>query len=437
MHETVEWLYALQHFGIKLGLDNIRALLRELEHPERALKCVHVAGTNGKGSVSAMIDAMLEASGVRTGLFTSPHLIRPNERIRIAGADISSDELHRRLDGMRTMIAAAKEGGRLDSQPSFFEVVTATALHAFNQHGLEAAVLEVGLGGRLDATNAVAADVGVIVSIGLDHTKTLGPTIEKISAEKAGIIKPGMPVVSGVVQQRAIDVIRRTCDERDARWIDARLAVRLVDEDESGLTLATARKIYPRLRLALAGRHQIDNTRVALAAFELLMERLGRDPDPEAVREGLATMRWGGRLQWIAPDDGLAPMLFDSAHNPAGVDALARHLADERRGKPVLLFGATSGKPLERLFDPLLPYVRAVVVTRPPVPRGLDPEEVAGLLRSRIDRVSVAPEPRAALEVARGLAGADGFVLVTGSLYLVGHVLGLLTPEEVPGPVAM
>jgi len=437
MHETVEWLYALQHFGIKLGLDNIRALLRELDHPESALKCVHVAGTNGKGSVAAMIDAMLEASGVRSGLFTSPHLVRPNERIRIAGEDISSDELHRRLDGMRTMIAGAKEAGRLESQPSFFEVVTAAALHAFKEHGLEAAVLEVGLGGRLDATNAVAADVGVIVSIALDHTKTLGPTIEKISAEKAGIIKHGMPVVSGVVQQRAIEVIRRTCEERDAQWIDARLAVRLVGEDDAGFTLATARRRYTNLRLALAGRHQIDNTRVAIAAFELLMERLNREPDPEAVREGLATMRWPGRLQWVAPDDGFAPMLFDSAHNPAGVDALARHLVDERRGKAVLLFGATSGKPVGQLFEPLLPFVRAVVVTRPPVPRGLDAEEVAAAVRSKIDAVSVAAEPSAALEVARGLAGADGYVLVTGSLYLVGHVLGLLSPEEVPGPVAM
>jgi dihydrofolate synthase/folylpolyglutamate synthase len=437
MHETVEWLYALQHFGIKLGLDNIRALLRELGHPEKALKCVHVAGTNGKGSVAAMIDAMLESSGVRSGLFTSPHLVRPNERIRIAGEDIDSDELHRRLDGMRTMIADAKEGGRLETQPSFFEVVTATALHAFEQHGLEAAVLEVGLGGRLDATNAVAADVGVIVSIALDHTKTLGPTIEKIAVEKAGIIKPGMPVVSGVVQQRAIDVIRQTCDRRGARWIDARLEVKLVHETPSSFSLATARAAYRDLRPALVGRHQIDNTRVAIAAFELLMERMGHEVDPEAVRQGLATMRWPGRLEWVAPDDGLAPMLFDSAHNPAGVDALARHLVDERRGKAVLLFGATTGKPLERLIDPLLPFVEAAVITRPPVPRGLDPEEVAELVRSRIDAVSVAAEPRAALEVARGLAGADGYVLVTGSLYLVGHVLGLLTPEEVPGPVAM
>ena len=151
----------------------------------------------------------------------------------------------------------------------------------------------------------------------------------------------------------------------------------------------------------------------------------------------LAAMRWSGRLQWVEPDDGLAPLLFDSAHNPAGVDALARYLADEGRDDAVLLFGATSGKPLERLLDPLSPFVRAAVITRPPVQRGLDPEEVASLVRTRIDSVAVAAEPSAALEVARGLAGKDGYVLVTGSLYLVGHVLGLLTSEEVPGPVAM
>ncbi|MCK5089210.1 MAG: bifunctional folylpolyglutamate synthase/dihydrofolate synthase, partial [Hyphomicrobiaceae bacterium] len=205
---------------IDLSLGRVERLLGKLGDPHKRLPpCVHVAGTNGKGSVSAMIDAMLEASGVRAGLFTSPHLVRPNERIRIAGEDIGSDELHRRLDGMRTRIESAREGGRIETQPSFFEVVTAPALHAFKEHGLEAAVLEVGLGGRLDATNAVAADVGVIVSIGLDHTKTLGSTLERISAEKAGIIKPGIPVVSSPQAKEAATVLRETCLERGARLI--------------------------------------------------------------------------------------------------------------------------------------------------------------------------------------------------------------------------
>ena len=186
MRDMVQWLYGLQHFGIKLGLDNIRALLGILDHPERRYASAHIAGTNGKGSVAAMIDGMLGASGVASGLFTSPHLVRPNERIRLAGSDIEDGELERRLAEMRSIIEQGLEDGRLGVHPSFFEVITATALRAFADHGLQAAVLEVGLGGRLDATNAVEAEVAVIVSIGLDHTKTLGPTLEKIAREGMG-----------------------------------------------------------------------------------------------------------------------------------------------------------------------------------------------------------------------------------------------------------
>jgi dihydrofolate synthase/folylpolyglutamate synthase len=437
MHETIEWLYGLQHFGIKLGLENISALLTLLDHPERGYRSLHVAGTNGKGSVAAMVDGLLRASGVRAGLFTSPHLVRPNERIRIAGEDIASAELHTRLAAMRKTIEAAKADGRLEAHPSFFEVVTATALQAFGEHSLEAAVLEVGLGGRLDATNAVAADVGAIVSIAHDHTKSLGPTLEKISAEKAGIVKPGMPVVSGVVQQCAIDVIRGICRERGAQWIDARLAVRLIDDGPDGFTLSTARNVYPGLKLALAGRHQIDNARIALASFEILMERLGRSLEPEAVRDGLASVRWAGRLQRVDPGDGRPGLLLDGAHNPAGIDALARYLELSSGPKPVLLFGATSGKPLEKLLGPLSSVVDCAVITRPQVERGLDAEEVAAVARERIEHVEVAAEPTRALEVACELAAPDRFVLVAGSLYLVGQILGLLTPEEIPGPVAM
>jgi dihydrofolate synthase/folylpolyglutamate synthase len=437
MHETVEWLYGLQHFGMKLGLDNIRALLERLDHPEHAYRTVHVAGTNGKGSVGAMLDSMLRASDVPSGLFTSPHLMHPNERIRIAGDDIAAEELHRRLAGMRDVIERGVVHGALAAHPSFFEVITATALTAFRDHALGAAVLEVGLGGRLDATNAVEADIGVIVSIAHDHTKTLGPTLRKIAGEKAGIIKPGMPLVCGVTQQSAVEVIRAMCVERGARLIDARQAVRFEREDSSGLTLRTARQTYTTLRPALPGRHQIDNARVALAAFELVMERLGRDPQPEAVRQGLANVRWAGRLQRIVPADGPPDLLFDAAHNPAGVEALVRHLHRAGSPRPVLLFGATSGKPLERLLGPLAEVVDGAVITRPNVERGLDPEEVAVVARRWIHTVETEVDHTRAVARARSLAGVGRYVLVTGSLYLVGQIMGLLTAESIPGPVAM
>ena len=224
LQAEIDWLYGLQHFGIKLGLENIRALLEELEHPERAFRSVLIAGTNGKGSVGAMLQAMLSASGIAPGLFTSPHLVRPNERIRLGDRDIGDCELARRLSCMRGRIEGALGRGALETPPSFFEVITATALEAFGEAGVSIALLEVGLGGRLDATNAVDADVSVVVSIDLDHTKTLGPTLEQIAAEKGGIVRSGRPVVSGVVRQRATGVLQKICREREAPWIDANAA---------------------------------------------------------------------------------------------------------------------------------------------------------------------------------------------------------------------
>ena len=296
--DMIHWLYGLQHFGIKLGLDNIRALLELLDHPERRYASAHIAGTNGKGSVAAMIDAMLGAGGVP---LRAVHLAAPGPAPTSASAwrdaDIGSDELHERLAAMRETIERGLADERLEVHPSFFEVITGTALKAFADHDLQAAVLEVGLGGRLDATNAVDADVGVIVSIDLDHTKTLGRTLELIAREKAGIIKPGRPVVSGATQPVVVELLREICRERGAEYVDARQAARLsrpmtTTRDASPWRPPTRR--YPDLRCDLPGRHQVDNARVALAAFERLADAAGLDPDPDAVRAGLAAVRWAG-----------------------------------------------------------------------------------------------------------------------------------------------
>ena len=434
----VDWLYGLQHFGIKLGLDNIQAVLDVLGRPERSYRTAHIAGTNGKGSVAAMLDAMLAASGKRSGLFTSPHLVRPNERIRLLGVDIGDQELNRRLASMRDVIQAARADGTLAAHPSFFEVITATALEAFRQHEMDAAVLEVGLGGRLDATNAVAADVGVVVSIGLDHVKTLGPTIEKIAAEKAGIVKPGMPVVSGVVQSEARSVLVEACERADARFIDGRARVALERHDRGDLVLRGEHGTYDDLRVALAGPHQIDNARIAVAAFECLMEQFGETTQARVVREGLARVRWPGRLQWIDRGPGQPGMLLDGAHNPEGIRCIAEYLDEHPLDDgSVLLFGATRGKPLDPLLEPLSRHCRSVVVGRPPIERGLDPQEVAQAAEAFFDQVVAAPDTAGALSLAEAMAGERGSILVTGSLYLVGDVFGLLERRPVPGPVAM
>jgi len=435
--DLIDWLYDLQHFGIKLGLDNIRVLLRLLQHPDRAFPCLHIAGTNGKGSVAAMVESMLGASGLRVGLFTSPHLVRPHERVRIAGRDIEDDELQRLLTGMRRRVEAARASGDLESHPSFFEVITATALEAFRLHGMDVAVLEVGLGGRLDATNAIDPAVTAIVGVALDHTKTLGPTLEKIAAEKAGIIKPGRPLICGVTQQRALRVVQDVCRERGAPFIDGRLAARFTAEESSGLTFETASGVYDGLNIGLRGRHQIDNARLALVAYEHMMHAAGRAPDIDAVRRGLCDVRWAGRLQRIEGGSQEASLLLDAAHNPAGLAALITHLREHGIRPDVLLFGATTGKPLDELLGPFAEHTDRLILTRPPVKRGIAPEELLPVARRLFGNVEAIGDPADALARAKEVAGAGGVVLVSGSLYLVGTILGIVRGDYQPRPVAL
>jgi dihydrofolate synthase/folylpolyglutamate synthase len=432
--DPVEWLYSLQQLGIKLGLDNIRALLGCLGHPESAYRKVLVGGTNGKGSVGAMLESILRAWGVRAGMFTSPHLVRPNERIRIDGADVSNDELHRLLNQTRDSIARGIADGVFEAHPSFFETITATALQAFREAGIDVGVLEVGLGGRLDATNATEPDLSVIVTVDLDHTKTLGGTLEQIATEKGGIIKRGRPLVSGVTHVVPRGVLRRICEERDARWIEAHRAARIVDGPDGTFTLETAAGSYPDLRLSLAGRHQRENARVAVVALEELGEILGREPDPAAVARGLATTRWAGRLEWLPGRPGI---LLDGAHNAAGIATLADYLSRREGPRPILVFSTTREKDLDQVLLPLLRYVDGVVATRSSIARVMEPELVYRYADGKLPMVELHDAPADALAAARSLAGPDGAVLVAGSLYLVGNVLACLEDEPTPGPVPM
>src|SRR5262245_18312262 len=277
-----------------------------------------VGGTNGKGSVSAMLDAMLVASGRRTGLYTSPHLVRPNERIRIEGADVGDAELRRVLDVVRAACERGLADGMLAAHPSFFEVMTAAALSAFRDAVAELAVLEVGLGGMLDATNVTEPIVSAIVTVYLDHVGTLGATLEAIALEKAGIIRAGRPLVSGVVQKDVAATLRARCDALCATFVDARRA-----------------KLPTDVRLALDGEHQRANARVAVTAYEAFSREAGHDVDGSAVRRGLEAARWPGRLHRIA---GTPSILLDGAHNVAGAEALAAHLSLRGGPKAVLLF---------------------------------------------------------------------------------------------------
>jgi dihydrofolate synthase/folylpolyglutamate synthase len=419
---------------VKLGLDGIRGLLSLLQRPEDAYPSVLVGGTNGKGSTAATLDALLLAHGRRSGLYTSPHLVRPNERIRLLGSDVEDSALHALLEELRARIAGALAEGALSSHPSFFEVMTAAALQAFRRARLDVAVLEVGLGGRLDATNAVEATVSVIVSVDFDHMTTLGNTLADIAGEKAGIVKRGRPLISGVTQPEARAVIEGVCRAAAAPLHDAVALTEARPERDGSWTVATRQHEYPGLRPALAGDHQIHNLRVALLAFESLAEELGIAVDVDGVRRGIAAVRWPGRLQRI---DGRPPLLLDGAHNAAGAAALAQELARRGGPAPVLLFGAMRDKDLPAILGPLARQAGAIVLTRSNVSRAAEPEAIAAALPAAVTAL-LEPDVAKAFERACDLARRQGReVLVSGSLYLVGEVLGLLEGRPVPGPVPM
>jgi len=431
--EALDWLYGLQQFGIKLGLDSIHALLERSGHPEGTIPSILVAGTNGKGSVAAMLDSMLTASGYRTGLYTSPHLVHPRERIRIAGEEISAALLSRELLEVRDICELLISEGMLPAHPSFFEVMTTTAWTVFRERKVDVAVLEVGLGGRLDATNVSPASLSVIVTIDLDHTDRLGTTLPEIAAEKAGIVKHGHPLVSGVVQPEAVAVIRAACARAEAPLLEAREIAQLGDELGPMFSIRTASNLYDYLDLALPGNHQRDNARVAVVALEAFLQGRGRTATRQAVREGLARTRWPGRLQTI---DGRPSILLDGAHNPAGAEALARYLEDRDGPRPVLVFGVMKNKDARGILAPLAPHVASVVLTKPGVDRAEAPEMLAEIASSLGLRHEVVPDAGGAVDRAKAVAGEEGCVLVAGSLYLIGDVLARLQGGA-PGPVPM
>jgi len=403
--ESVAWLYSTQEVGIKLGLESIHDLLAALKleafteraHPGRPV-LFHIAGTNGKGSVCAMLDAICRATGWRCGLFTSPHLVTYRERIRLDGEMIPEAEVARILTRIREHVA-----GR-STPPTFFEITTALALAWFAQEGAEVCVLETGLGGRLDSTNAVAPDVTVLTPISFDHHQYLGDTLEKIAGEKAGIIKPRTPVVSARQPAAAARVIAERAQRRAAPLCWAREPV--------------------SLPVALAGSHQRYNAALAIAALAAVAPRL--PVPPEAVREGLARVSWPGRFQRIAENPTI---LLDGAHNEAAALRLVqtwRESAFEQN--PVVIFGALADKDLPvicRAFAPLGPdFILAPVRN----PRSATPEALAAVFRREVPEAgcTVTGSLEEALQTATRLALRDARpILITGSFFLIGQALTL------------
>jgi dihydrofolate synthase/folylpolyglutamate synthase len=426
MH-PLEYLFGLEFHGHKLGLDNIRIITDALGGPQEAYASVTVAGTNGKGSVCAMVSAALSAAGCRTGCYTSPHLVRVEERFAIDGTHVTASELEETVERLRILIEGLLGDGRLQATPTFFEVATAAAFEIFRRRGVDVAVLEVGLGGRLDATSVATPRVVAITNIALDHQQYLGRTVEEIAGEKAGIIKPGMHVVCGERTAGPHGVIAAACAARGARLVEASdgvdWAAAMVDGVTS-LTLRTPTRAYGPLPLGLRGRHQVQNAIVAVRVLEALSETGLAVPAP-AIERGLREAKWPGRLDWRRLADGRR-VLLDAAHNEAGAATLADYLRETVPGaRQPLVFGAMRDKDHAGMLRHLLPCASRVVVTGAPTPRAAEPEDLRAVVRAVDPAADVAVErdPEAAMDAAWASAPA---ITVAGSIFLLGAVLPVL-----------
>lgn len=412
---ALDYLYGLQKHGIKLGLETMRALLDSVEHPERRYRTLHIGGTNGKGSTAAMAAAMLQAAGLRVGLYTSPHLVEFRERIRVNG-DMIQEESVADLTGR--LRAAAPD----HLQPTFFEVTTALALLHFAESLVDVAVLEVGLGGRFDATNVVEPAACAITTIALDHQEYLGRTPEAIAFEKAGIIKPSVPVVIGRMGQEASGVMAKIARDRGAPlW---RLGYEFFVDGNGpeqfayrGVTRALA-----GLRCGLAGRHQLDNAACALALLEAAGENTA-PVDESAVRRGLRSVTWEGRLELVEEYPGV---LLDGAHNPAAAAALAGYLQEYRFRYPdsriILVWGMMRDKDHRGFIEPLLPMASEIVLTQAALARSATVQELRRSLAEWQRPVLEARLPLDALMVAKARATSRDLICVTGSLMLLGDL---------------
>jgi len=441
----------------KFDLAHMRVLLGAMEHPERAFPGVLIAGTNGKGSTAATLASILRASGLKTGIYTSPHLMRINERIRVNGEEISDDDFAR-LHGEVDLVAEnLVERGELPWHPSFFEMMTAIAFAYFARERVEIAVLEVGMGGRLDATNVVEPLVSVIADISLDHQKFLGNTVGEIAREKVGIIRPGGVVVTLPQLPEANDVIGNTILDLGARGVSAVPYVPPVSpgsggwlvpgpEKERSLTTEDTeehgKNLHPVFvyryplqvmgkqilaETALVGRHQLRNVALAVAAAEELSKQGFAGITAASIERGIRETRWPGRFQVIAGRAGWPEIVLDVAHNPAGSWALRSALSERYDGRPLIfVFGAMRDKAISEMTEILFPLAERVIATRAENPRSASPEEIRQAGARTGGEIETVAEIEGALERARTGARPGSVIVVTGSIYLVGEAMQAL-----------
>ena len=409
-------MFAMRRFGIVLGLSTITGILKGLNNPQETFSAIHIAGTNGKGSIASALATILQKAGYRVGLYTSPHLIRFNERICISGQPISDDAVVASWEAVK----AVHHG---DREPTFFEFSTAMAFYEFARQGVDYAVVETGMGGRMDATNVVTPALTLITNISLEHRTYLGNTIAAIAGEKAGIIKPGIPVVTGVTQKSAKAVVERTAAENKAPLFMKGTDFRVRRSGSDRFSYVGMDHRWTDLRTGLMGHHQIDNAALVLAACELLM----RDQVSLTLAQiegGLVQNRWPGRLEIVSQKPYV---ILDGAHNLMAARRLGRFLMDTLAGRRItMVAGILDDKPYRAILKDLVAPCSRLIITRPRIDRSLPPETLEAEARSMIDDIEIVPDVGEAVRHAIATSGPDDAVCVAGSLYVVGEAKAML-----------
>lgn len=427
--ETIRYLFSLGHetMVIKLGLRNIELLLESLGNPQKTFESVQIAGTNGKGSTAVVIDSICRSAGIKTGLFTSPHLISVTERIRINGARITEDNFAKYVTEVRLSAENLVACGKLQSLPTFFEHLTAIALLAFRDSGVRLVILETGLGGRLDATTVARAGTVAITSLALDHQEYLGETLEQIAGEKAAIIRPGVTAIIAPQSPQALEVILRRCAECNVEASVGEWQIEIVNATDDGrfrVTMETIQGRYEHVLLGLRGRHQIVNVAVAIRLAESLQSR-GFDISHAAIVTGIEKASHAGRLDWV---NGSPSFLLDGAHNPAGLQSLREFLNEFVHQPLTLVFGAMKDKKLDEMAAIIFPVAHHLILTKTDNPRAASVADLRLLAESLIDQNNIIAvnSVGAAIRIARQVTPPEGLVCIAGSLYLVGEVKSML-----------
>ena len=423
---SLERLFALENFGIKLGLNNMQTLCEELGHPERSFAALQVAGTNGKGSVTAFAHRALLSQGARAARYVSPHLVDLSERFVIGGSPVDARTLQQTADDVLACVDRLKSDGTLTVTPTFFEVTTAMAFEMFRRAGVEVAVIEVGLGGRFDATNVITPAVAAITTIGMDHQQHLGNTIAAIAREKAGIIKSGVPVVIGDLPADAVAVVRAVAEQQGSDVVRAHAGVHAefaMDDGRARVTLETPEGRYGPLTLSLRGSHQVGNAIVAVRLLETARSQ-GIDVSGDAIEQSLTATEWPARLELLTVDRGRR-VLIDAAHNPDGAEALAAYLREQYPDRLPLVISVMRDKDIDQILATLVPVCSDVVTTRAPSPRAIPEEELARKVADVQIRLGRRPAVMAIADPAAAVAAAlerSNIVCVAGSIFLAGAV---------------